>query len=233
MKDFTWKGMRCSVWEPDGALKEVPLLILAGGEQEDVLFQRLEKRYKKGAPGLLIAFQVSDWNDAYSPWPMEKIYRDGSSFGGKGRWTLQWLTEELIPWADQAYAVRVRMIAGYSLAGLFALWSFYESGLFDGCASCSGSLWFAGWMEYAKTHRTKRPSISYLSLGRKEEKTKNSYMQRVGDCTRQMAEWQQEDPLIRENTLVWQDGGHFNDPAGRVMAGMDWLWNRLKTLTDY
>ena len=80
MKDFTWKGMRCSVWEPDGALKEVPLLILAGGEQEDVLFQRLEKRYKKGAPGLLIAFQVSDWNDAYSPWPMEKIYRDGSSF---------------------------------------------------------------------------------------------------------------------------------------------------------
>lgn len=233
MKDFIWKGMRCGVWEPADALKEVPLLILAGGAQEDTLFQRLERRYKKGAPGLIIAFQAPDWNDAYSPWPMEKIYREGNSFGGKGDQTLQWLTEDLIPWADQKYAVRTRMIAGYSLAGLFALWSFYESGLFDGCASCSGSLWFAGWEEYAKTHRAKRPGITYLSLGRKEEKTRNPYMQSVGDCTRRMAQRQQEDPLIQENILVWHDGGHFNDPAGRVMAGMDWLWNRLTILMNH
>ena len=63
-------------------------------------------------------------------------------------------------------------ISGYSLAGLFSLYSLHELDL-DGAISVSGSLWQEGWLEYLKNHPIKNKRI-YLSLGSKEHKTRNA-----------------------------------------------------------
>lgn len=95
------------------------------------------------APFRLLAFQVEDWNRDLSPWPAPPVFRD-QAFAGEADKTLKWLKDNMDLSVDR------RCIGGYSLAGLFSLWAFYETGLFQGAASCSGSLWFPGWIDYAQ-----------------------------------------------------------------------------------
>ena len=122
-------------------------------------------------------------------------------------------------------------LVGYSLAGLFSLWSVYESDLFQGCASCSGSLWYPGWTEYAKEHCVGPDKRIYLSLGKKEEQAGSPVMRTVGEATRM-----QERCLSEQLTsdiggkviLEWNDGGHFSDPETRLYKGIQWLLKAVK-----
>ena len=75
-------------------------------------------------------------------------------------------------------------IGGYSLAGLFALWAACQTDLFRGVAAASPSMWFPGFLEYIKEHPIRSGRV-YLSLGDREEKTRNPVMATVGDCIRE------------------------------------------------
>ena len=50
---------------------------------------------------------------------------------------------------------------GYSLAGLFALWSVFRSDRFKAAAAASPSVWFRGWLDYAASHQ---PHADYVYL---------------------------------------------------------------------
>jgi len=113
--------------------------------------------------------------------------------------------------------------AGYSLSGLFALWAFLESDAFDGAASCSGSLWIDGWMNFIRGEKLSRDALIYLSLGSKEERTKNPLMSTVGDCTRETYECLKRNPAVKKITLQWNKGGHFADSDARLVKGILWL----------
>ena len=90
---------------------------------------------------LFCAFQVKDWNGDFSPWKSPAAFGD-DDFKGNGPKTLQWLMNDLIPKLKADYGVdREIYLIGYSLAGLFALWTAYETDIFSAIASCSGSLW--------------------------------------------------------------------------------------------
>lgn len=75
----------------------------------------------------LIAFQVTDWNRDFSPWKTESL---SESFSGGAKDTLRCLLEEQIPKIRQQYGQdRELYLMGYSLAGLFALWTAYQTDL--------------------------------------------------------------------------------------------------------
>lgn len=99
------------------------------------------------------------------------------------------LTHQIIPYIEEklGYVPKFCGIAGYSLAGLFALWSVYQTDLFDRAASISGSLWFDGFLEFMKAN-TPKVKFIYLSLGDKEKAAKNPRLAAVEDCTAQAAE---------------------------------------------
>lgn len=164
----------------------------------------------------LVAFEVSNWNSDFSPWKSPAVFGN-EAFCGNGKATLEWL-EKLINTLDLS---EEKYIAGYSLAGLFALWSFYESGLFDGAVSCSGSLWFPDWLNYLQSKKAKQDSRIYLSLGDKEELTKNPVMSTVGSATRKTLEYMQSN--ISDCILEWNKGGHFKDPDIRTATGINWI----------
>lgn len=170
------------------------------------------------APFRLVVVRCSDWNTDYSPWTAPPVFgREG--FGGGGETTLRALGELVESDGRQCY------IAGYSLAGLFALWSLCQTPLFHGAASCSGSLWFPGWLRYLR-EKTVEPSANvYISLGDKEELTRNSSMASVGDNTRETFS------IISNQcnaTLEMNKGGHFCDPALRIAKGIAWLIDQEK-----
>ena len=189
-----------------------PLLILAGEDGREVFDRTREKTDK---PFTLISFQTEDWMGDYSPWQAE-------GFAGNGKKTLDSVKELL-----RGYETVPAAICGYSLAGLFALWAFYETGLFKGAVSCSGSLWFEGFMDYLKASTAPGNSFVYLSLGGKEEKTDHPVMKTIGDRTRETSKLLQKDPNIVDTTLVMNKGGHFGDAVGRLALGCGWMVERL------
>ena len=172
---------------------------------------------------LFCAFQVIDWNGDFSPWKSPAAFGD-EEFKGNGPKTLQWLMNDLIPELKADYGVdREIYLIGYSLAGLFALWTAYETDIFSAIASCSGSLWFEQWDEYVLHHQIKHESNIYLSLGGKEEKTKNPVMARVGDRTRTQERILRNDLKVKHTTLEFNSGGHFADAQKRLAKAVKWL----------
>lgn len=176
---------------------------------------------------LLVAFQVEDWNRDFSPWEAPAAFGT-EAFDGQGARTLKWLLEEGVPYIDRTYHVKEQehWLAGYSLAGLFALWAAYECDIFSGIACCSGSLWFKDWDIYMREHTLKRKCSVYLSLGGKEEKTKNAVMATVGDRTREQEKLLLEDSFAEQVVLEWNPGGHFADSGKRLAKGIKWLMEK-------
>lgn len=160
-----------------------------------------------------------DWNWELSPWSTPKTFRGGADFGGQGPALLDVLTHQIIPFTEAklGYVPKFRGIAGYSLAGLFALWSVYQTDLFDRATSISGSLWFDRFLEFMKAN-TPKVKFIYLSLGDKEKAARNPRLAAVEDCTIQAAELlsAQGIPI----TFEMNCGGHFQDVPARIARGI-------------
>ena len=170
---------------------------------------------------LFAAIPVENWNDALSPWEAPAVWGK-QGFGGNAGDTLRFLTERGIPTLEQRYPLpkNVKIIlGGYSLAGLFALWASTQTDLFYGIAAASPSVWFPGWMEFEQQHPMQAQHV-YLSLGDKEERTKNTVMAAVGDGIRAL-----HSRLTARGancTLEWNSGGHFKDADLRTAKAFRW-----------
>ena len=168
-----------------------------------------------------IVYEVEDWNADFSPW--DYTLNKKMSFSGGGCKTLDWLLNNCIPFCEKKYSLTgQRILCGYSLAGLFSLWAFYESQAFNGVISCSGSLWFRNWISYAESHIAPQNSSVYISLGDREEKARDLIMATVGNCTRRQSELLCNDKNVCRHILEWNDGGHFNEPEKRIAKGIRW-----------
>ena len=173
-------------------------------------------------PFLFAAIPVESWNDALSPWEAPAVWGK-QGFGGKAADTLRFLTEQVIPTLKQQFRLpeNVKIIlGGYSLAGLFALWASTQTDLFYGVAAASPSVWFPGWMEFEQQCPIQAQRV-YLSLGDKEEHTKNTVMAAVGDNIRAL-----HSRLAARGvdcTLEWNSGGHFKDADLHTATAFRWV----------
>jgi predicted alpha/beta superfamily hydrolase len=171
---------------------------------------------------LFAAIPVKSWNDELSPWEAPAVWGK-ESFGCNAADTLRFLTEQVIPTLKQQFHLpeNVKIIlGGYSLTGLFALWASTQTNLFYGVAAASPSVWFPGWMEFERQHPIQAQHI-YLSLGDKEEHTKNTVMAAVGDDIRTLHS--RLTARGADCTLEWNSGGHFKDADLRTAKAFQWV----------
>jgi len=167
-------------------------------------------------PFLITGFGPIDWNRDFTPWYLEGT--GGRIFAGKADETLDFMKNTLLPELQSLYSLNGEVYpVGYSLGGLTAFYAHCRLG-FTGCGSCSGSLWFPGWLEFLQKHQ---PSGKiYLSLGGKEEKTKDPLMREVGTATQKSKE------LIAKSVkviYVKEPGGHFREIPQRIGRAILWL----------
>ena len=199
---------------------------------------------------LLLTFIVKNWNYDLSPWSAPAVFGK-EDFGDGAEKTWAFIKEKLIPEAVKRYGLekygdrdlsihkdsesKERLVlpvilGGYSLAGLFALWSSYQQGLpISAVAAMSPSVWFPGWMEYVKKKPIQVKNV-YLSLGDREEKTRNTVMSQVGENIREMDEWYRKNENIK-NVLEWNQGNHFQDVDVRCAEGFVWCMETLGGIT--
>lgn len=192
-------------------------LDMSHGETAESLFDEVKALTNNDFS--LAVFDVTDWNAQFFPWTAPPVFGK-DAFSGKGNDTLRFLENGFLPEIKSKFPESEVFLTGYSLAGLFSLWALYETDKFNGAVCCSSSLWFDKWDEYASLHRIKSPSTIYMSLGDREEKTKNKVMSIVGDRTRRQAEILKEDPNVEKLYFEWNEGGHFVEPLKRVAKGI-------------
>lgn len=149
----------------------------------------------------LIAIKVQNWNTDLSPWPAPALFGK-DDFGNGAADTLKNVLQFTNDHSKTYY------IGGYSLAALFALWAGYQTDVFKGVAAASPSVWFPGFVDYMKENSIHTGSV-YLSLGDKEEKTRNSVMATVGDRIREACAVLNDKKV--NTTLEWNQGNHFKD----------------------
>jgi len=170
---------------------------------------------------LFAAIPVENWNDELSPWKAPAVWGK-QGFGGNAADTLHFLMEQVILTLKQQFNLPedVKIIlGGYSLAGLFALWASTQTNLFYGIVAASPSVWFPGWMEFEQQYPVQAQRV-YLSLGDKEEHTKNPVMAAVGDNIRTLRSQLTERGA--DCILEWNSGGHFKNADLRTARAFQW-----------
>ena len=114
-----------------------------------------------------------------------------------------------------------RRLCGYSLGGLFAL---YADALWDeprlcGAASCSGSTWFPGWLEFQRLHPLR--GRIFLSLGGKEKNSPDPLMAQVEQTTMEVKRLAERSPEVTQTVFVHESGGHFSKVPQRIARGIN------------
>ena len=175
-------------------------------------------------PFTLVAISDLGWNHDMVPWDSPPAFKNAEPCTGGADDYLRLLTREIIPTAEKELAgvPSWRGIAGYSLAGLFALYAIYRTDLFSRIGSMYGSLWFPGMKEYIFSHEPKRqPDCVYFSLGDKESKTRNPVLRSVRQNTEEIQSFYQDKGI---NTIFQLNpGNHYDHAAERTAAGIAWL----------
>ena len=161
----------------------------------------------------LIAVKVEDWNHDLSPWKAPAVFGKEDFGDGAG----DMLRFILAQCADRS---KTYYIGGYSLAGLFSLWAAYQTDVFAGVAAASPSIWFPGFLQYMRENSIRTNAV-YLSLGDREEKTRNPVMATVGDCIREGHALLQSGGI--RTTLEWNPGNHFKDAEIRTAKAFAWV----------
>ncbi len=251
-KETTIGGKQCHLYGFDEGgsgcpVAALPLLVQPADDHDLAVLDSevAEIGRLHGAGFRLVAFKVDDWNADLSPWEAPPAFGN-EPFGGKAEQTLDCIENELLPallgensGADAPALDAPVILGGYSLAGLFALWAGTQSERFHGVAAASPSVWFPGWIEYAEKHWQSAqegtgqsdslksgPQRIYLSLGDKEERTRNQQMARVGDCIRRQHEILTAAGIA--NTLVFEQGNHFKEPDLRTARAFAWVMGGMR-----
>ena len=227
VKEFTIKNKIINVYCKENTLKELPVVILNtfGNEGQEVFDKCIELKSKDY---ILVSISNLDWNNEMTPWYSKKINKYGEDFLGKADEYIQVLLNEIIPeikkYIEENLKVKIKnyTIAGYSLAGLFAIYASYKTNIFSKIVSASGSLWFPKFVDFVKENKiSSNVEKIYFSLGNKESKVKNQILANVEKNTKEIEEIYKKQGI--KTIYVENEGNHFKDASLRLAKGIKWI----------
>ena len=217
-EDFTLCGHKLSLFQAEKA--DCPLIVFHSFSDEgEAVYQELRKQ---NAPEChFLSIGISDWQREMSPWPAAALSKDGEDFSGGADAYLESLRSTILPWAEERIYGKASFIgiAGYSLAGLFALYALYKTDVFTRVAGMSGSLWFPGFKEFCKENTMKiLPEKLYLSIGDQESKTRHPILRTMQENTEELLGYFRSLGIPCKYEL--NRGNHFQDVNLRCAEGI-------------
>ena len=224
MRKLTTGGKTVSIFP--GKTPGAPAIYLNTFAEEGQ--QVLAALHKENLPDFsLIAISDLDWNHDMVPWDSPPVFKNAAPCTGGADEYLHLLTSDILLAAEKELAGPPcwRGLAGYSLAGLFALYALYGTDRFARVASVSGSLWFPGIREYIVSHEVKRlPDCLYFSLGDKESTARNPARKTGQEKTEFVHAYYHDKGIPALFQL--NPGNHYSHAAERTAAGIAWLLNQ-------
>lgn len=175
----------------------------------------------------LVTIENVDWNKNLSPWEAGSVVTKNDGFTGQGLEFLNWILSKVVPMVERELEGEDHLsyIAGYSMAGLFALWSLYQTNFFHGAVCASGSLWFPDFEEFAIGNDLKRnPHPIYLSLGDRESFGRNPILKKTEKIYQNLADFYKGKG--HQCFFEMNQGNHFQDVDLRLAKGVTWILNQ-------
>lgn len=228
-------GLCCSLYLPPAYHENenrYPTIYVNG---EIPLKKTLTELVKNGAwtDFLLLSIKPESWNDDFTPWAAPAFRAGEEDPQGRADAYLSCLTEKIKPYMDAHYRTKPEAehtaLFGYSLGALTAVYAIYKTDVFGVIGSLSGSLWFDGFCEFMEREKPVRKNLRvYLSLGKKESRSKNPRMGRVAECTQRARDILAEQLENKECIYFeWNEGSHFHDIEGRFVKAIVW-WAEIR-----
>lgn len=194
------------------------------------------------------------WEENFSPWCAPRVFAKGPNFGDGAQKTLDTLINQVIPWAESELteSPAYRVLVGYSLAGLFSLWTGVSQQVACGCqpgtattpqlsgpgapyvdasvatfqriGAVSGSFWFPGLLDYVDQQlRGGVVGLTHAYLSLGDREARTPNPQIMH--VRENAELlasKLENAGIT-STFELNRGNHFQNVEGRMQKALDWL----------
>ncbi len=219
-------GRQCLLYK-EGEKPQVLLIQTLGAQERGSIDSEVEMiRTAIDVPFVMAAFAIGDWEVELTPWydPEVSHRKEVGRHAGE---TLQYVTDTFLPYLHQEYGTLPTVLGGYSLGGLFSLWAASQTDCFAAVAAMSPSVWIAGWQDFAREHPVQSQHV-YLSLGDREEHTRNKAVAQVGSNIRFEYELLQQTMSPNQCILEWNPGNHFADGAHRTAKGFSWCVGQIR-----
>lgn len=202
----------------------------------------------------LVHIGVDLWEENFSPWCAPRVFAKGPNFGDGAQKTLDTLINHVIPWTESELTdpPTYRVLVGYSLAGLFSLWTGVSQQVACGCqpgtattpqlsgpgaphvdapaatfqriGAVSGSFWFPGLLDYVDQQLSEGAvGLTHAYLSLGDREARTPNPQIMH--VRENAELlasKLENAGIT-STFELNRGNHFQNVEGRMQKALDWL----------
>lgn len=223
MNEFNLNGKVIRIFENLNSNTKVPIIYLntVMNEGKSVFNECLKMGCKDF---ILVEIAKISWDNDLTPWYMEPISKGDRACLGLADKHLNFIINNVLNEIEKIYENKIlyNIIAGYSLGGLFAFYSLYQTNIFSKVVCASASFWYKNFVEYIKENEMKIiPASIYFSLGDKEAKTDNEYLKTVENNTIKIKK--HCDDLSIKNIFEFNQGGHFKDGNIRMAKGIKWI----------
>src|SRR5574344_1369682 len=220
IKEFNLKNKKITIYNNDNNQNK-PIIIYNSfeGNALELWNKCLEIKCQ---PFILVVIDNINWDDEMTPWETPSLFKGEVGSKGIADQYLLFLEQDLIPIIQREYKPECYILAGYSLGGLFTIYSIYKTLIFSRFVSCSGSLWYPQFLDYAlKTKIKTLPTKVYFSLGDKEKNTHNLVDSVVEDNILKIYNKLKENNI--DTIFELNPGGHFKDVYLRIAKGIKWI----------
>lgn len=223
MKIIKIKDKNIVIYDEFDGDKELPIVFYHTFEDDG---EKLWEECKRIGCDEFILVVIKDikWNDELTPYPILPPFKGEEPYLGKADSYIKYLVEEAVPEIAKKLKCKPKYYvnSGYSLAGLFSIYSMYKTSLFTRFISGSGSLWYPDFSEFVEENSyLKKPEKIYFSLGKKEKNSKNKTLATVEDKTIKICDYFKN--LGINVFFEFNEGGHFADENERIAKGIKWI----------
>lgn len=219
-------GRQCLLYTEGNQQPQALLIQPLGTQERDSIDNEVAMISEAtGASFVMAAFAIGDWEVELTPWHDPAISKR-QAVGEHALDTLDDITNSLIPYLKERFGHLPVVLGGYSLGGLFSRWAASKTECFEAVAAVSSSLWIDAWCSFSDAHAVNARYV-YLSLGDREEHTRNKAIAQVGNNVRWEHEHLKQTLGPNSTTLEWNAGNHFTDGARRTAKGFAWCINKI------
>ena len=227
-ENFYIENKLVTIYYEDKNIEEKLPVVICNSDYEDKEKILNECKKMQCEDFVFVAISNINWNDDLSPWYMKKIYSKDTDYAGKADEFLNLITERVIPQIETRVLKNSKItpeyysIIGYSLAGLFAIYSGFKTDKFKKIASISGSMWFDNFENFVrKNNISSNVEKIYFSLGNKEKQTNKKKKKKVEEKTIEIEKMISSKGV--STTLQFNNGNHFTNPEERFAKAIKWL----------
>ena len=167
--------------------------------------------------------------DTFTPWKAPNLRPSMPDFGGKLNEYHNQVFEHLLSQLLCKYSIDESKIAygGYSLGGLAAVYSLYNTTAPSIIFSLCGSFWYPQFLDYCKNHEVlNKKAALYLQNGKAEGSKHNDILSNAPILSAKLHKLLSD--RLDKVTSVFDEYGHHENIAGRYKNLIDWLKENLK-----